>query len=176
MVRNVVLNRRTKLGNFIIVSILLSVLMLVFPATSLVQAAPDDEVYNIAVLKVGGISGWGGWRHWTDDDFTQLKVDPGVESYTWNTVPTTDLTANGLANYDVLIVPHMHSYGWLDPAKKQAIVDWVNGGGRLIVHSYYDLWQPELINDPLMAAFGDDYRVDWVGLRWGWPSDNPWIG
>jgi len=135
--------------------LVVSLVALALPTVSL--AAPSGGVYDIAVLEVGNVA------RWTVDDFNQLDVAPGIESYTWTTISTSELTGPGLAPYDVLIIPMHHDYSWLYSAEKSAIVAWVNSGKLLIEHHYSN--GNALINEPLMAAFGPNYRVDWTGEK-----------
>jgi hypothetical protein len=136
--------------------ILVSILVLIAaPLTTTTFAAPDDGVYDIAVLEVGL------YTYWTSGDFGELSVAPGVYSYTWTTIPESDLTDVGLASYDVLIIPWHHNYAWLDASEAMAIVNWVNGGNKLIIHNYE--WLESIAPDTLMAYFGADYYAAWTG-------------
>lgn len=140
---------------FLSLSIAALVLCLVLVPVTDIPAAATVTTCDIAVLEVGH------YAYWAADDFSQLDVPPGVEAYTWTTISDAELTASGLAPYDVLIVPWHHDYTWLDGSKAGAIVAWVDSGGRLIVNNY--LFAQPLNNDPLMGAFGSAYNVDWTG-------------
>ncbi len=115
------------------------------------EAAPaPGNVYHIAILQVGSDGDWV-----DPPDFNGLRGVSGV-TFTSQFIPTSSLTAAGLAPFNVLIIPWEHDFLWETPSATAAIVAWTTAGGTLVVHPANTTGI-----DPLFAAFGAPWSITW---------------
>jgi hypothetical protein len=86
---------------------------------------PTIAVYQISTSSTSSIESTG-WLRWLFEKKWELP---------YRDITATEIAAGGLATVDVLIVPNgvaQTAYNDLGPQGRQAIVDWVNTGGRYI--------------------------------------------
>ncbi|MGH2788306.1 MAG: M14 family zinc carboxypeptidase [Actinomycetota bacterium] len=86
---------------------------------------PTVAVYQISTSSTSSIESTG-WLRWLFERKWELP---------YRDITASEIAAGGLATVDVLIVPHgeaQTAYDDLGPQGRQAIVDWVNTGGRYI--------------------------------------------
>jgi hypothetical protein len=121
-------------------------------------SSPADGVYDVLILDVstdGDPS-----SDWEDDDFQELDEAPGRFDYEFEVIEPEDLSNARLRNADVLIIPWAHTYDWLSESLAERIVDFVAGGGTLIVHSFEEE-NGISVTDELLDDFGSSYRIVW---------------
>jgi hypothetical protein len=157
------LNRTVVFATLLAIT-LVATMMLATPRTSH-AAPPSDGVYDIAVLEVGD------YTNWEESLFDQFS---GSE-YEWEFIGTGDLTSSDLDQYDVLVIPWSHDYDWLTPQMAAAIMNFVEDGGTLLIHSVVvnecegicEAALPDGVPDALLAFFPSAYSVDWSTTRQG---------
>ena len=118
---------------------------------------PGDGIYHVAVMPGGGSSFW----QFSNLDFHMTNA-PGVAQWTQTDITISQLTASGLAQYDILVEPS-NDRSYVNAAVQSAVAQWVLGGGILIL-------APDSSglsgSDPLVAALGTAYSISWSGPSW----------
>ncbi len=126
------------------------------PTPSVTAAPPPGGLYKIAVLQVGF------YGDWDAGDFARLATPPGVSPFTLAFIPTSAISAGGLAPFNVLVLPWNHDYAtWFTTVNGNVILEFVRAGGTLLVHNFSGGVAGA---DPLMAVLGPAYALTWSGV------------
>jgi hypothetical protein len=86
---------------------------------------PSVAVYQLSATSTSALQSTG-WLRWLLEQRWHIP---------YRLVSSSDIAAGGLAGVEVLLVPNgpaSSAFSALGPAGRQAIVDWVNGGGRYV--------------------------------------------
>ncbi|HWN67080.1 MAG TPA: hypothetical protein VNM90_05540, partial [Haliangium sp.] len=84
-----------------------------------------------------------------------------VSAWTSTFIDPFDISAATLQGFDVLVIPGTYR-GYASAQVQADIHAWVTAGGVLLIVPEYGFMDSE----PLLASFGDAYRVEWTGGDW----------